>query len=79
MAQWRISEHKTVNTPQKSNWETELECKQVTPHDAKRVLCLRPSFSVVRFIDFLIVFLRFLMLSLCKMSDMEQKKSARVI
>jgi hypothetical protein len=28
----------TVSPAQKPNWKTELECKHVPPHDAKRVL-----------------------------------------
>jgi len=34
------SEHKTDNPAQKANWKTELECKQVTSHDFKRVCLL---------------------------------------
>lgn len=41
---WRscgFSEHKIVNLQPKPNWKTELECKHVTLHDAKRVLAVR--------------------------------------
>jgi hypothetical protein len=45
--QWRISEHKTVKPALKPNWKSELECKHVIQHDAKRVLAVRAYFYCI--------------------------------